>query len=56
MYEKINGSKRLINSLHDVSFDESKLDMLACILNYYKPQLIEDLKALKDISKDITND
>lgn len=47
MYEYRNGSKRLADALQN-NITDTKLKILANLLNYYPRQLEEDIKALND--------
>lgn len=49
MYELKNGSKRLACALHDMSCNKHDMAILTRLLNYYEPQLAEDIQALYDL-------
>jgi len=51
MYEKVNGAKRLMNALYQHD-DTRTRSLLARALDYYEPQLNEDIQALRDYIRD----
>lgn len=53
MYEKRQGTLRLVNALNNISEDEAKLNFIASATNYLQEQLKEDIKALYDYVKEV---
>ncbi len=49
MQEKSHGVERLLNAIHQ-NVDDSNIKVLADILNYYEPQLREDIEAIKYVN------
>lgn len=55
MYEKIGGSKRLVNTLN--CLDNRQLSIMRQILNYVDTeQLEQDIKALADVVKEYADE
>lgn len=52
MYEKLQGTARLVNALHDISPDKLRITRIAQATNYLESQLEEDIQALYDYMKD----
>ena len=52
MYERKNGTKRLVSALYALMSDEQKLAQMADILYYVPDQLKEDIQALNDFTND----
>lgn len=48
MYELKNGTERLVNALSQILDDDYRLKAISEALAYYKPQLIDDIHALRD--------
>jgi len=53
MYEKRQGTLRLVNALNSVGEDDTRLNFIASATNYYPEQLKEDIKALYDYVKEV---
>lgn len=56
MYERENGSKRIIKALYDRKENESVIKSIAYALDYLPEQLKEDIQALYDIDADKTTE
>lgn len=52
MYEKKNGSARLVAALERAAEDEAALRRMAAALNYLPEQLKEDIQALRDFKSE----
>lgn len=53
MYEKRQGTLRLVNALNNINEDEARLNFIASATNYLQEQLKEDIKALYDYVKEV---